>query len=245
MDVQDDCCIRATEEQRVLLSEFRGPHDINALRTADFLGRQEYIDQWIVAWLNVNDVCVDALPLCVSETLHCNARLFKFYRHKLKHAIASNRTEWVRSHYIVNIDDPWNFVMFDCVSLPMFDGLSEHCPVPFETAAFVALARRLPIWRAFVREYGPDACIVYAVRSEWLLGVEHCIDEGANIEHVDIVRYCVRSRDIFRCVTQVPTLATQEAYKEFIFQRMLGRVENVPLVEEWFFCNGFKNAIHT
>lgn len=245
MDVQDDCCICATEKQRVLLSEFRGPYDINALCTADFLGRQDYIDQWIVAWLNVSDVRVDALPLCVSETLHCNRRLFKLYRHKLKHAIARNRTEWVRSHYIVKIDDPWNFVMFDRVSLPMFYLLSEHCPVPFDNAVFVALARRMPIWRAFVTMYGPDACIVYAVRGEWLPGVKHCIDEGANIENVDIVRYCVRSRDIFRCVTQVPTMATQEAYKEFTFQRMLGRVEDVPLVEEWFFCNGFKNAIHT
>ena len=35
--------------------------------------------------------------------------------------------------------------------------------------------------------------------------------------------------------------ATQEAWGEFCLQRQLSRVEDVALVEEWFFVHGFRS----
>ena len=88
--------------------------------------------------------------------------------------------------------------------------------------------------------YGPTKCLKDVVQSFWSEGTRYCLAEGADVDAEDVVKYCVRSADIFRQVTMCNPPATLEAYEEFKFQRMLNRIEDVPLVEEWFWIHGFK-----
>lgn len=243
MDIEEIFEITPTLPQTLLLSEQRDVHNLSALRTADFLGRQDYIDQWIVKWFECLDIPHSLLPLCVSETLHVQQRLQRRYRRLLVANIASNNLQWVQTHYIAQLDDfnPWNYVLFKQVSTELFQYLWGKMPVPLNIADFVVQARKIDLWEIVVAHHGATATITTAVRGEWLLGVQHCIDEGANIEKMDVVQYCVRHTDIFNCVTQVPTCATPEAFREFVFQKHLGRVGNE--VEEWFFCHGYQRQI--
>jgi hypothetical protein len=243
MDVQQPCELTPTLEQVLLLSKQRNVHDLSALHTADFVGRQDYIDRWVGEWFDCLDIPHSSLPLCVSETLHVQQRLQRQYRRLLATHIAGNNLPWVQTHYIAQLDDfnPWNYVLFKQVSPELFRYLWKKRPVSLDIADFVVQAHRIDLWEIFVAHHGATATITPAVRGEWLPGVQHCIDEGANIEKMDVVQYCVRHPDIFNCVTQVPTCATPKAFREFIFQKHLGRVGND--VEEWFFCHGYQHQI--
>tara|TARA_B110000858_G_scaffold169982_1_gene199486 strand:- start:350 stop:1093 length:744 start_codon:yes stop_codon:yes gene_type:complete len=239
------CEITPTPEQIQLLSKQQNVHHLHALRTADFLAKQPYIDQWILDWFKCNDIQIQNIPLCVSETLHINKRLKKIYKRKLGKAISNNNTLWVKSHYIVDFNDfnPWNYVLFEHIGEELFHFLWNKRIISIEDGIFMVPMQHLHIWKLFVSKHGPTDTIELAIRQEWFEGVKHCIDEGAWLEDKDVVQYCVRKADIFRYITQVPTLATKKAYQEFIFQKQLGRIENIPLVEEWFYCNGFKEVV--
>ena len=241
MDVQQDCEITPTPEQAELLSQQRNIHNLEALRTADFLGRQDYINNWIKAWFKSTDIDPESLPLCISETIYTNNRIQKKYMRILGACISRNNMKWVQTHYIVHPPTfkPWNYVIFENITWEMWQYLWKKTPVPFDDGKFMTFLKDLNMWKMFVDFYGPTDTIEYAIRNEWLPGVQYCIDQGADIENKDVVRYCVRKADIFKYVTQVPTLATKEAYSEFILQIRLGRIQDIPLVEQWFFCHGF------
>ena len=103
---------------------------------------------------------------------------------------------------------------------------------------FIMGLRMRHFLKSFVHEYGPSLCLRNVMQTRWLSAVEYCLLEGADIEKN--VQYCVRFPEIFRAVTLYNPAATQEAYDEFRLQRLLNRVEDVPLVEEWFWINGFR-----
>ena len=245
MNNQDFCEITPTSEQIELLSKQREVQNLHALRTADFLANQNYINQWILDWFKCNDILTENIPLCVSETLHINKRLKNIYKRKLGKAISKNNTLWVKRHYIVDFNDfkPWNYVLFEHIDSEMFHFLWDKRIISIEEGIFMVPMENLEVWKLFVSKHGPSDTIELAIRQEWFEGVKYCIDEGAYIADKDVVQYCVRKANIFKYVTQVETLATQKAYHEFLFQKKLGRVEDVALVEEWFYCNGFNQVV--
>lgn len=245
MDQQDFGEITPTPEQAHLLSQQRNIHNLDALRTADFLGRQDYINNWIAAWFKCTDIDPESLPLCIAETIYIHKRIQKKYKSILGTSIARNNITWVKTHYIANLKsfNPWKYVLFEQLNAEMFNLLWSKQSISLKDGIFMLPIQNINIWKLFVSKHGPTDTIELAIRQEWFEGVQFCIDEGANIEHKDVVQYCVRKADIFKYVTQVPTLATKRAYEEFIFQKQLGRIEDIPLVEEWFYCNGFKMGL--
>ena len=228
--------IQPTEEQTRLLN---GPLNIQSLNAADFLGRQTYIDRWIKDWLNHCLYEKNELPLCVSESIICDHTLKKKYKKKFKDAVVNNNYRWVSTHSIVRVD-VWSVVDFLKVSNEMFDIIWSIQPVPFDLCIFIIQSRKIHFWKPFVKLYGPTKCLKDVVRSFWSEGTRYCLAEGADVDSEDVVKYCVRSADIFRQVTMCNPPATLEAYEEFKFQRMLNRIEDIPLVEEWFWIHGFK-----
>ena len=230
-----DVEITPTPEQQQLLL---GPQTVSSLKAADFIGNQQYIDQWIVMWLTSTAWDSAELPLCISESIICDKQLQQLYKQHVCQALIENNIDWMQTHYIVPLTHIWSFVDFEQVSQMMFDFLWGQAKVPLLLGTFVAYARKLHQWRVFVDIYGPDACIDYAARQQWYGGLEYCVTEGAELK--DIVKYCVRSAQLFRLVTLYNPEATSEAFEEFCLQRMLCRVEDVALVEEWFFVHGYK-----
>ena len=69
--------LRATGAQRTALD---GPKTLESVVAADFLGKQEYIDEWIVYWLETNQWSANQLPLCISESIICDFKLKKLYK---------------------------------------------------------------------------------------------------------------------------------------------------------------------
>jgi len=232
----EDVSIEPTEEQQALLE---GPPTIEALKAADFLGKQYYIDDWIMGWLKSDKWKPSELPLCVSESIICDPKLQKIYNKSVKHAIVQNRVHWLELHTLLPVEHCWNIVDFHTVSQPMFDFLWSRDKIPAALCPFVAHSQNMHCWKIFVDEYGPDYCIEHVAKQQWYDGFEYCVEEGAELQ--DIVKHCVRSAKMFRLVTLYNPEATTEAWEEFCLQRMLARVEDVPLVEEWFFVHGFKN----
>ena len=229
--------IEVTPTQQKLLA---GPKTLDSLKVADFLGRQTYIDDWIRDWLLHNQYTEAELPLCVSESIVCDSSLRRVYKKAVRQAVVSNRVEWLQKHYIVPTD-LWAVVDFLSVSEAMFDVLWCQKPAKKSLCAFIVQSRRLPFLERFVREYGPTDCLQHVMQTRWLPAVEFCLAEGADIETRDVVQYCVRFPELFRAVTLYNPPATQEAYDEFLLQRLLHRVEDVPLVEEWFWIHGFRS----
>ena len=228
--------ITTTPAQKQLLE---GPKTLASLKAADFLGRQSYIDDWIMDWLLHNRYTEDQLPLCVSESIVCDSSLKRVYKRAVCQAVLTNRAVWLQKHYIVPVD-VWSVVDFLSVSDPVFDVLWRGKPAKKSLCAFIVQSRRLHFLRTFVRKYGPSVCLRNVIETRWLPAVQYCLLEGADIESDDVVQYCVRFPEMFRAVTLYNPPATQEAYDEFQLQRMLNRVEDVPLVEEWFWVQGFR-----
>ena len=129
---------------------------------------------------------------------------------------------------------------FSTVSDELFDVLWRVSPVPLNLCAFVVQSRRMYIWKRFVESHGASASLRDAVQQFWSEGTAHCLFEGADVESKDYVRLCVRHENIFRQITACNPPATQEAWEEFLLQRLLNRVENVHLVEEWFWIHGYR-----
>lgn len=228
--------ITPTETQLELLA---GPKTLASLRAADFLAKQDYIDDWIKAWLDTSTWYVEELPLCVSESIFCDKKLKSMYKKAFRNAVVRNDIEWVRHHAVVPVD-MWSVAEFEYISDELFDELWKMCPVPFKWCAFLVQARRMHFWRYFVEHYGPTETLRDAVQGFWSKGTAFCLYEGADVTSQDFVKLCVRNEDIFRQVTACHPPATQEAWEEFLLQRMLRRIENIPLVEEWFWIHGFR-----
>lgn len=228
--------IQPTEEQTRLIN---GPLNIKSLCAADFLGRQTYIDIWIKDWFNHNLYEKNQLPLCVSESIICDKKLKRKYKKKFKDAVLNNDYRWVSTHNIVPVN-VWSVVDFLKVSNEMFDTIWSIQPAPFDLGIFIIQSRRMHFWKPFVQLYGPTKCLKDVVQSLWSEGTRYCLAEGADVDSEDVVKYCVRSADIFRQVTMCNPPATLEAYEEFKLQRLLKRIEDVILVEEWFWIHGFK-----
>jgi hypothetical protein len=228
--------IHPTKEQIRLLN---GPLSIKSLNAADFLGRQTYIDTWIKDWFKHNLYKKNELPLCVSESIICYKKLKKKYKKKFKHAVIKNDYEWISTHSVVPVN-VWSVVEFLNVSDKMFDTLWSIQPAPADLGIFIIQSRRMHFWKPFVDLHGPTQCLKNVVQSLWSEGTRYCLAEGADVDSEDVVKYCIRSSDIFRQVTMCNPPATLEAYEEFKLQRLLNRIEDVPLIEEWFWINGFK-----
>jgi hypothetical protein len=238
MNIEDDDAtwIVATSAQ---VEQLKGPFTIASLKTADFLGRQPYIDAWIGDWLASDATALDDLPLCVAESILCDSALARTYNRHVQLAILRNDVVWLRQHAVVPLVHIWNVVDFHTVSDTMFDYLWQWQSVPLRLSAFVSSGQDLYKWRRFVDAHGPSLCIKDAAQQQWWEGVQYCVDEGAELQ--DIVQYCVRSAALFRLVTLTNPRATVEAWDSFRLQRALRRVEDVPLVEEWFWTHGYKD----
>lgn len=225
-----------TQEQLQLLA---GPKTIASVKAADFLARQEYIDEWIRDWLGHCQWPVEELPLCISESIICDHKLKRVYKKALRAAVIRNDALWINFHAVVPLD-VWSVADFAVISDEVFDLLWEMCPVPFKWCVFVAQSRRMYFWQRFVDTYGPTETLRDAVQQFWSDGTAYCLAEGADITSQDFVKLCVRNEAVFRQITFCNPPATQEAWEEFLLQRSLKRVKNVPLVEEWFWIHGYR-----
>jgi hypothetical protein len=230
--------IIATPEQ---LAHLAGPKSLESLQAADFLGRQDYIDEWLRNWLNHNQYTSGELPLCITESLICfkkNARLFKQH---YRDAILENDLEWLIRHNVTNKKPKWSIVDFYTVTDEMFQYLWSLKPVPLLTLPFIVQPRRLSLFKPFADHYGLEKCLGVACRNRWLEGVRYCVDNGADLSQDDFVSLCLLQEDVFRVVTEAGGHATKVGYEEFVFQRMLRRIPNPIVVEEFFWINGFKD----
>jgi|TARA_B110001450_G_scaffold217113_1_gene210967 hypothetical protein len=212
---------------------------VAALKSADFLARQDYIDWWIKEWLRQTLVAPDELPLCVAESIHCDRKLRRRLARSIKNAIVRGDVQYFKTHNLIPDAIVWNFVDFDTVSEDMFMTLVATTPVPRRLSPFVVAARRLSILEHFVDKHGATLPLRDCICHQWLPAVRWLLEEGAEIED-DCVGMAVRHAEIFRLVTLYNPPAKQTDWKEFLLQFTLKRVPDVPLVEEWFWINGFK-----
>ena len=231
------CTIRPTIQQLEILD---GQMSIQSLEVADFLGRQSYIDNWIQMWMTSDEWQRDSLPLCVKESLLCDKKLRRKYDNSVTKAILRNDICWMRNHCIVRPRRIWAIVEFNTLCWELFEYLWEIEPVPFELGMFMAHDRDLDKWKKFVDWHGPTKSADHAAHQQWLEGLQYCIEEGAE-KLEELMPQCIRSSALFRLLTLYNPRATAEAWEQFQLQKMLKRVEDVPLVEEWFWCNGFKD----
>ena len=231
--------ISRTPEQVQLLAT-PWSFSLDALMAADFVGDQLYIDWWISKWLSTNDVLLSRLPLCVEESIHCDKKLRRMYQENIRVAVVHGRVQYLRKHFIVDVD-VWSVVEFSTVKSKVFDILWCRSPALLSLLPFVVNARRLAFLTAFVNRYGPTKCLRECVVQQWTEGVRICLAEGAEIDE-DCIGLAVRHAGIFRQLTELNPPTTAAHWKEFRLQRMLRRVPDVPLVEEWFWINGFKEC---
>ena len=227
-----------TDEQSIQMAR-PWVFSLDRLRTADFLGRQDYIDWWIKSWLkNKRPECVlKDLPLCVSESLHCDKKLYNMYLKKLSKNI--NDVQYVKSHYIIPDSATWNYIDFDVVDDEVFRYLNKTTSIPARLCPFIIGSRRLDILKSFVNEHGATKPLRDAVCCQWFDAVRWLLMEGAEIED-DCVGLAVRHARIFRELTMYNPPAKMSDWEDFLLQKILRRVPDIPLVEEWFWINGFR-----
>lgn len=231
--------IVASDEQLRLLN---GPKTIRSLKTADFLGDQNYINEWIMEWSQTNHIDRDSLPLCVDQTILTFPKIRKHYNRYVRAAVVSHDIDWIDKHYIVAYERVWNYVSFESIPYRLFSQLWHLNPVPFEMESFICSPRRLDIWSVFVDKYGPTECLMVSLRQRWSEGAAHCIDEGADLCAYDFIREAMLlDPEIFRSISSCNPPATAEAYSDFKLWRNMHRIKDVPLVEEFFWINGFKD----
>lgn len=235
-----DCEIVPTAEQ---LARLDGPKTIEALKAADFLGYQEYINNWIMYWTQTNDFAPLELPLCVSETIITDRKMRKHYHRYVKAAVVSHDVEWLRSHYIVSYERVWNYVQFEHIPKVIFEILWSMGELPLSQASFLAGSRRLSLWALFVAEYGPTACLETALNQKWADGAIFCLNDGADLSAKDFMRDAMlMDPSIARAIIAANPPATAEAFSEFLLWKRMHRIRNIPLIEEFFWINGFKET---
>jgi len=227
-----------TEEQLQLL---RGDMNLAALKAADFLGYQDYINNWIINWTQTNNYAPMELPLCVSETIITDKKMRKHYRRYVKAAVVSHDMEWLRTHYIVSYERVWNYVQFEHIPKVIFEILWSETHLPLNLASFLAGSRRIDLWPIFVAEYGPTACMETALNQKWPAGTIFCLNDGADLHAKDFMRDAMlMDPSIVRCILLANPPATKEAFEEFLLWKRMHRIQDVPLIEEFFWINGFK-----
>lgn len=209
-----------------------------ALQSADFLGRQDYIDWWICDWLQRTS-SETPLPLCVTESLHCDRALRKRYMAAVRNAIVRGDTAFVRSHYILHDPVFWNYVRFPSVPQDLFACLAQKTEIPRRLCPFIVAAQRLALLETFVHQHGPTLPLRDAICHQWVAGVAWLLRDGAQITE-DCVGQAVRHAHIFSLVTDCNPEATQRDWEEFLLQYTLKRVPDVAQVEQWFYIHGFK-----
>lgn len=231
------CVLQPSEEQKTLLEGPMG--NIDALKAADFLAKQDYIDQWICHWLQQTNTCsADDLPLCVEYSIKCNVRLQRIYKLYLRHGILRNDIEYLRQHYIVPLGPwHWNYVDLFQTTNEIITFLWEICPSTFKLGTFIVEARQYFLWQMFVELFDPSDCLDYAVNQQWVMGTKHCIQQGAIVEKKH-VKSAFANEDIFSALTQFDVQPDAELWEHFNFYRKIGN-QNMA-AEEWFWINGFK-----
>lgn len=236
--MNDIFSIVPTSEQLKLL---KGPKTIQSLKAADFLGKQDYINEWIMYWTQRNDIDKGDLPLCVEESIITISKIRKHYHRYVRAAIVSHDNDWIVSHYIVPYPRVWNYVSFPYVPYIIFVQLWNLNPVPFELKSFVCSSKRIDLWTDFVNKYGPTECLAVGLRQRWRVGIMHCLNEGADVSAQDFIRDAIlMDSHIFRAISSCNPPATAEAYEDFKLWRQMHRIPDVSLVEEFFWINGFK-----
>lgn len=227
-----------TPEQHEHMSKPWKP-SLAALKSADFLGRQDYIDWWITRyWLVMSAVNPNELPLCVSESIHCDFKLKRRWRKAIRRAIVDENAEFMETHYIIPDPFVWNIVDFHTVSDKLFFALAET-DIPKRLSPFIVASQRLKILEAFVDKHGPTLPLRDAICHKWVGAVAWLLMEGAEITG-DCVGMAVRHARIFDLVTMYNPEAKQSDWEEFLLQCTLRRVPDVPRVEQWFYINGFR-----
>lgn len=227
-----------TEEQLQLL---RGDMNLAALKASDFLGYQDYINNWIMNWTQTNDYAPMELPLCVSETIITDKKMRKHYHRYVKAAVVSHDIEWLRSHYIVSYERVWNYVQFEHIPKVIFEILWSMLQLPLSQASFLAGSRRMDLWPIFVAEYGPTACLEIALNQKWSAGTIFCLNDGADLSAKDFMRDAMLMEPVIaRAIIATNPPATKEAFLEFLLWKRMHRIQDVPLIEEFFWINGFK-----
>ena len=238
--------ITASIDQLQLIS---GPPSIAALKAADFLGNQKYIDKWIKKWLvsdltNPGNILVSMgydilqLPLCIENTLLCDKKMMKIYQKSCQNAVMRNDLNWLEQHLVIPFSARiWNFVDFSTVRNDLFDFIWERIPVQSSLADFIAGSKNMHIWGKFVDKYYVDYCAEIAIKQGWVEGVRHCIENGCQIE--PLIKDSLKSGRMFQIIVLYNPKCTAEDYQEFILQKMLGRIQDIPIVEEYFYCHGF------
>ena len=229
------CTLTPTPAQSDLLNGPLG--NVDALKVADFFGKQDYIDKWICHWLESSESPLE-LPLCVVNSIQCDTRLRRLYKLHLRHGILQGDVNYIRQHYIFAIG-PWHWNIVDLfhTSDEMMETLWAICPPKFDLASFVVEARRYPLWTAFVTKFGPERCLHDAVAQQWERGVKLCTDNCTDITSREIKCALTHER-IFQLLIQFDVVPDDELWEEFQLQRLLGRTS--CCVEEWFWIHGYK-----
>ena len=213
---------------------------LDALNTADFLGRQDYIDWWIKDWLKKRKGQeTHMLPLCISESLHCDNKMMRKYMKAITNSIICGDLIYLKSHYIIPDTLVWNFVDFKKISDEMFYFLACSTEIPKRLSPFIVASLRLNLLSAFVDKHDPTIPLRDAICHKWVGAVAWLLSEGAEITG-DCVGMAVRHSRIFDLVTMYNPEAKQSDWEEFLLQCTLNRVPDVAQVEQWFFINGFK-----
>ena len=233
----DECEIVPTSDQ---LRELAGPATISSLKVADFLGRQDYINWWIVDWLDRNDISPDDLPLCVSETLICFPEIKKHYCKRVRVAARRNDEKWVENHFIVPFD-AWGMVRFNNISDKLFDILWKAAPHPEKFSCFIVESRRLYLLERVIDTYGPQSVLEDCVAQLWYEGADLCIISGANVKEADVISKSMLSPRLFKLLIECGAVATPRDYVNFKIQRTMKRLPDVALVEEWLWTQGFRD----
>jgi len=227
--------ITATAGQIQLIN---GPPSIAALKAADFLGNQKFIDEWIKNWLVSMDFDILQLPLCIENTLLCDKNMMKIYQSSCQNAVMRNDLNWLQQHLVIPFSARiWNFVDFSTVRNDLFDFIWDRLPVQASLADFIAGSKNMHIWRKFTHKYYIDYCAEIAIKQGWVEGVQYCIENGCHIE--PLIKDSLKSGRMFQIIVLYNPKCTAEDYQEFILQKMLGRIQDIPIVEEYFYCHGF------
>ena len=133
----------------------------------------------------------------------------------------------------------WNFVDFSTVRNDLFDFLWDRMAVPGNLCDFVAGSQNMHIWGKFTAKYYIDYCAEIAMKQGWVAGTIHCIANGCQIE--PLIKDSLKSGRLFKIIALYNPKPTKEDYQEFILQKMFGRIEDIPVVEEYFYCHGFRD----
>ena len=238
-----DFVLEATAEQQAALDAPLSVANLDGLLAADFLGKQDYIHRWIIAWLDSNDVDPDTLPLCVEQSICCYPKTKSKYLSRLKSALFSQELKTLQQHYLW-LDGVWhwNYVDFRTLHPDLFDFLWAKTKVPAELLEFVCAGRNPNMWVTVVQEYGPTACLVIAIGQTWVDGTRICLDYGADLCAQDLIPMTLKNADIFRMVSDCNPPATDEAWLCFQIRKKFGGIPDVPLVEQWFYTHGYKTT---